>query len=97
MARQIIWSIRAQNDRKAIFAYWNKHNKSNAYSKKLNRLFNEAIRLLSEHPHIGRTTILDNVHVKVVRDYLIIYEVTDQQVIVHTVWDGRRNPADLGL
>lgn len=97
MARQVIWSVRAQHDRKAIFAYWNERNRSNTYSKKLNRLFNEATRLLSEHPNIGRKTILENVHVKVVRDYLIIYEITGREIIVHTVWDGRRNPADLGL
>ena len=97
MARQIIWSIRAQEDRKAIFSYWNKRNGTNFYSKKLNRLFNEACRLLSDHPNIGRNSVLENVKVKVVRDYLMIYEVTDLAIIVHTIWDSRRNPADLGI
>jgi len=97
MARKIIWSIRAREDRKAIFTYWNDRNKSNFYSKKLNRLFNHTISFLSEHPQIGRKTILENIHVKVVREYLIIYEITDSEIIIHTIWDGRRDSSGLGI
>ena len=95
MARKVIWSLPAQEDRRAIFAYWNDHNKSKEYSRKLNKLFREAIQLLKSHPYIGRKTIIPNVHVKIVRQYLIIYEVTDSDIIIHTIWDGRRNPDDL--
>ncbi len=97
MVRKITWSLRAQEDRKAIFKYWNERNRSKRYSQKLNRLFNETVSFLSEHPHIGRITILDNVHVKVVRDYLIIYEIAETEITIHTIWDGRRNPTELGV
>ena len=50
MAKQIIWSLRAQKDKKEIFKYWSQRNKSNRYSKKLNQLFKDAIQLLREHP-----------------------------------------------
>jgi len=56
MAKRIIWSRRAQNDRISIFEYWNKRNKSKVYSKKLNRLFNEGVKLISEYPEIGKPT-----------------------------------------
>ena len=56
MAKKIVWSFRAQNDRKEILRYWIKRNKSNEYSKKLNDLFKEAIRLISEYPEIGKIT-----------------------------------------
>jgi len=97
MVRKIIWSIRAREDRKAIFGYLNLRNGSSLYSKKLNHIFNETISFLSEHPQIGRRTVLENVHVKVIRDYLIIYEITETEIIIHTIWDGRRNPDDLGV
>jgi toxin YoeB len=97
MARKVIWSIRAQQDRKDIFAYWNNRNKSNEYSRKLYRLFNDAIQLLTKHPEIGRNTLIENVRVKVVRDFLIIYEVTTENIIIHTIWDGRRNPSDINF
>jgi addiction module RelE/StbE family toxin len=95
MARKVIWSIRAQQDRKDIFTYWTIRNKSNAYSLKLNRMFNEAKALIAKHPEIGRKTILENVRVKVVRDYLIIYETTDDTVVIHTIRDGRRDPSEV--
>jgi len=43
MAKQVIWSLRAQNDKKEILDYWRQRNKSNAYSKKLNELLKESI------------------------------------------------------
>ena len=39
MAKQVIWSILAHNDRLEILDYWIKRNKSNSYSKKLNQIF----------------------------------------------------------
>jgi toxin YoeB len=95
MARKIIWSVRAQEDRKAIFSYWNKHNRSNTYSKRLNRLFKESINLLKEHPFIGRKTDVDNVHIKTVSHFLIFYEIKDHALEILTIWDGRRNPDDM--
>ena len=35
MARKIIWSANAKNDRTAILKYWIARNKSNTHSKKL--------------------------------------------------------------
>jgi len=50
MAKQIIWSLTAQLDRKEILLYWINRNKSRTYSKKLNKLFIEAIQLIAEFP-----------------------------------------------
>ncbi|HLS29497.1 MAG TPA: type II toxin-antitoxin system RelE/ParE family toxin [Flavobacteriaceae bacterium] len=77
MVKQIIWPRRAQTDRKEILKYWNKRNKSNIYSKKLNNLFKEAARLISKYPEIGKQTDDKNTRIKIARDYLI-YEV-DQE------------------
>lgn len=37
--RKLNWQFEAQQDRKGIFQYWNKKNKSKEYSKRLNQLF----------------------------------------------------------
>lgn len=96
MVRQIIWSRRAQTDRREIFKYWNKRNKSNLYSKKLNELFKEAVRLISEYPEIGKPTDNKNARIKIVRDYLIIYEVDEKErLIILTIWNSRQNPKRL--
>ena len=95
MVRKIIWSARAQNDRKTIFSYWNRRNGSNVYSKKLNKFFIDAVELLSTHPKLGRITNNLNIRVKIVRDYIIIYEFNDEYLIVHSIFDTRQNPTKL--
>ena len=95
MSKQIIWSIRAQKDKKEIFKYWSQRNKSNRYSKKLNQLFKEAILLLREHPYIGRPTDDALVRIKIVKEYLLIYEVTETSINILSVWDGRQHPSKL--
>ena len=87
MAKQIIWSLRAQNDKKEIFKYWTQGNKSNRYSKKLNQLFKEAVLLLLEHPYIGRPTDDARVRIKIVKEYLLIYEVTETSINILSIWD----------
>ena len=95
MAKQVVWSLRAQDDRKNILSYWRQRNKSNTYSKKLNLLFKEAVNTIRDFPKIGKLTDDRNTRIKVVRDYLIIYEETETTIFILTVWDGRQDPAKL--
>jgi len=95
MARRIIWSSRASDEKIEIFKFWNQHNKSKAYSRRLNRLFNEAVEILKNHPFIGRPTNIENVHVKIVLNYLIVYQVRPDEIIIIRIWDGRRDPNDM--
>jgi addiction module RelE/StbE family toxin len=95
MVRQVVWTEKAQNDRIAIFTYWNKHNGSAVFSKKLHELIKFSLQIICKHPKIGKATNKENVRVKVLRDYLIIYEVTEKEIIVLTIWDCRQNPNDL--
>lgn len=92
MAKQIIWSERAQKDRKQILKYWTLRNKSNTYSKKLNQIFIKAIRIISQFPKIGKQTDDKNARIKIVKDYLIIYEETENIINILTIWDCRQNP-----
>ena len=95
MAKQIIWSKKAHQDRKEILHYWRINNESNEYSKKLNLLIKKAIALVAAHPHIGRRTSIENVRVKLVRDYLIFYEETEKEIFILSIWDNRRNPDEI--
>lgn len=95
MAKQIVWSRRAQRDRKEILEYWRVRNKSNTYSKKLNRLFKESIKIITDFPEIGKPTDQANTRIKIVKDYLIIYEETETQILILTIWDNRQDPGKL--
>ncbi|MCK9638536.1 MAG: type II toxin-antitoxin system RelE/ParE family toxin [Prolixibacteraceae bacterium] len=95
MARQLIWTERAQKERIEIFSFWNIRNKSVIYSKKLNEFIKESLALISKYPLIGRLTNKENVRVKVLKEYLIIYEITINEIVVLSIWDCRQNPEDL--
>jgi addiction module RelE/StbE family toxin len=93
MVRKIVWSLQAQQDRKNILAYWKNRNKSNQYSKKLNKLFNDAVHLINAVPQVGRLTSNKTSRIKVVRDYLLVYEIAETTLHVLAIWDGRQDPA----
>ena|SRR5690554_6025865 len=92
MARRVILSELARDDRKRILEYWNKRNQSKAYSKKLNEQFSQAFRLIAVFPQIGKPTDDKDVRVKIVSHYLILYEIRRKDIYVLTIWDSRRDP-----
>ena len=49
-SRKIVWTSFARSSRMAIFLYWNNRNKSTAYSKKLNLLFQESLQQILSFP-----------------------------------------------
>jgi toxin YoeB len=94
MAKRITWTHRAHRDRKEILLYWKHRNQSAAYSRKINTLIKKAIDLVAAHPYIGRKTDIENVRVKLATNYLIFYEIAEDQIFILSLWDSRRNPDD---
>lgn len=94
MAKQIIWTERAQKERVELLNFWIKNNKSTVYSRKLNELIQRSLRIISNYPMIGKPTRIKNVRVKILSNYLIIYEVEPQKIIVLSIWDSRQNPLE---
>ena len=90
-ARKINWTKDANFERKEILDYWIDRNKSKTYSIKLNKLFINTLKQISDNPKIGRKTDFENVRVKIVRDYLLFYEFDIKQIKVLSLWDGRRD------
>jgi toxin YoeB len=95
MAKQVIWSLRAQNDRKEILKFWREKNKSDTYSEKLDLRFREAINIIKDFSKIGKQTDDSKARVKIVADYLLFYEETDDSIILLTIWDSRQDPKKL--
>lgn len=93
--KKVIWSIRAQNDRHDILEYWINRNKSTSYSIKLNNLFKEAEHLIAIHPEIGKHSDIKSIRIKIIRDYLMIYKITEDVVQILTLRDARKDPDEL--
>lgn len=96
-ARKINWTKEANFERKEILTYWINRNKSKTYSIKLNKLFINTLKQISDDPKIGRKTNFENVRVKIVRDYLLFYEFETKQIKVLALWDGRRDSNKIPL
>jgi len=94
MAKRITWSEQAHLDRQEILQYWTKRNQSKTYSIKLNKLFKEAVRILAKYPGIGKPTDLIGVRGKIVRDYIIFYQVEKDVLQILTIWDTRQDPVE---
>ncbi|HEY4195026.1 MAG TPA: type II toxin-antitoxin system RelE/ParE family toxin [Mucilaginibacter sp.] len=97
MAKKIKWSARAQQERFEILDYWANRNKSKFYSIKLNQLFLDNIELVSKTPELGKPTKYPLVRIKIVRDYLIYYQINSDSIEIITIWDSRRNPKNFRL
>lgn len=93
--KKIVWSLRAQQDRLNILEYWIGRNNSKTYSEKLSRFFISATELISKYPKIGKPTKFKNVKVKIIRDYLMIYQNKPNQIEILVIWDSRQKPLRL--
>lgn len=92
MVKRVVWSREAAQDKIDILKYWNWRNKSKNYSKKLNKLFNDAIDLVRDYPNLGRKTDYDDYKNILVKEYLIFYLESANEIRIIAIWDERRNP-----
>ena len=97
MAKRVIWSLRAKEERREILEYWVERTGDKTYSRKLARAFREKIKFITRNNYAGTATDIENVRVTVCGNYLLFYEVDNEFIKILSVWDGRRNPDDLNL
>jgi len=94
---RIIWSHKAKIKLFIILDFYTERNKSKTYSKKLYKKFTKELSLLIKQPEIGIKTDIESVRGLIVEDFILFYEISPENIIVHTVWDCRQNPNDLNL
>jgi len=95
--RKIVWSHRAKIKLYEILKFYIDRNQSNSYSNKLYKRFTKELKLLKKHPDLGINTEIENVRGLIIGEYIIFYQITDEMIIVHSVWDCRQNPENLKI
>ena len=90
--RKIIWSKRATIKLYSILEFYILRNKSKTYSTKLYTKINKEIRLLHKNPDLGIKTTDETIRGLIVESYIIYYQVTENEIIIHSIWDSRQNP-----
>lgn len=97
MAKKIEWTQTSIEDRFKIYQFWLQKNQSSLYSEKLEKIFKESAKLISEFPEIGSSTDYPDLRVKVIRNYKLFYLNRKEEIKVIRVWDTRQSPEDLKL
>lgn len=97
MAKEVRWSVKADQDRLDIFDYWLNRNKSASYSIKLAKLFLERTEHIALYPDLGIPTNDPTIKIKIAKPYLIYYQIAEDHIKILTIWDSRRNPQKLKL
>jgi hypothetical protein len=95
--RKIIWSKKSSIKLFEILDFYTSRNKSSHYSTKLYKKIQKELSLLNKHPEIGISTDFGNIRGLIIEDFIIFYEITSDNIFVHTIWDCRQNPSDLNI
>jgi toxin YoeB len=90
--RKIVWSNRAKKRLYAILEYYIDRNKSKTYAIKLQKLLYKEVRLLLKYPDLGLKTTESSIIGLIIDVYIIYYEITEDQILIHTIWDCRQDP-----
>lgn len=91
----LFWTKTAIKQRNHTFEYWNNRNKSNSYSKKLNKSIKERTELLKSKPDLGKKTEFKNTRAISLGHYTVLYRKTSHKIIITGFWDNRQNPNKL--
>jgi plasmid stabilization system protein ParE len=90
--RKIVWSNRAKIRLFSILDFYIVRNNSKTYSIKLQKLISKEVNLLLKQPDLGLKTSEDTTRGLIIENYIVYYEITDDNIIIHTIWDSRQNP-----
>ena len=96
MAKKVVWTKQAREQRDSVLKYWLEKNNSNSYPIKLEELISQITSNLSVYPHLGKRTNFPEVRVVTLKDYQLFYRVGNHiQIIVF--WDTRQNPDEFEI
>lgn len=97
MAKRVVLSPEADDDRLEILDYWFNRLGHKEYSANLDKKFRKAFRLLASFPEIGKRVEGGDERMYVVRPYEMFYRDQKENIDVLRIWDSRRNSENLKL
>lgn len=95
VTRKLIWTHRARARLYQVLEFYSDRNKSKTYSAKLYKRIDKKIKLILKQPYIGIKSEIENVRGIIIDDFFIFYEITEEQIIIHTIWNTWQNPDNL--
>lgn len=93
MALEIIYGPQFLDNLEAILQYFEEHNGSDTYSRKLFGLIDEQIDLLASMPEIGRQSDFPSVRFLFVGNYGIEYQIRDDVILIVDIFSFKTDPS----
>jgi plasmid stabilization system protein ParE len=92
---KINWSKEAELDLTKILEFYIDGNSK--HSKSLYSRIKKGVTTISKNPFIGIKTDIESVRILITGEYLIVYQLFKNEIIISMVWDSRRNPESIEL
>ena len=90
--KPIVWSEKALQELEDILDFYNNRNQSTSFSQKILTFTESVLHAIAENERIGRKSKFDKIRVFPLKQFLIIYEISHNQIEVLSFWDNRQNP-----
>lgn len=95
MAKRVVWTLTARNQRREILEYWFKRNGSKRYSRRISATIRRRIKYLAEFNYMGKPTDFNDHRVTAAGHFSIFYKVLEDSIIITGIWDNRQDPDQL--
>ncbi len=96
MPNSVVWTQKALHDYRSTVKYWDQRNKNTAYTKRLNRLIYSRVQTALRYPFAFQL-VGPELRQLVVENFIILYAVQNQKLIVVHFRDSRMRPLQLTL
>ena len=94
-SKKIILTEVAKESIIEILEFYFLQNGNSIFSKKLSKQIKSIIKLIAKYNYAGKQTEEEHIRVFIKDRNAIFYEMNSTFIIVHLVWDCRRNPEEL--
>lgn len=84
---KIIWSNIAITQRNKVFEYWNNRNRSNTYSKKINKSIYEKLNILKSNPLLEKFGDIKPFRILHLGNYSLVYKYSEFVIYIISFWD----------
>lgn len=94
--RTVVWSKRAHQEVLQILVFYNDRNKSSVYSAKLFAELEEMLQSLSKNAFLGRLANNKTTRLFPFGNFIIFYEIYEDEILFASFWDNRQNELKRG-
>ena len=95
--KEVVWTRSSEIQLQEILEFFNVRNKNAQYSRKLYKKFQSELKIAAQNPEIGIKTKLNGIRGLVVGDYILFYEILENEILILKVWDCKQNPEKLNI